>query len=235
MDQVANTQLAACVSGLIWLTLDSIHTQKVSLVCPSQSLVFLSCVSPFHLALSFSHLCQSQCFNGIVAGLAGITPAAGFINPQWALLVAAILGFASFYGRMLFMKMGIDDAQEVCIIHGFTGLIGMDGKGLYLIVFYPFCYGFCYDFCPCGVYFFCCCLSFALVCLCCFVLFVCLFVCLFVLSFLFASHCLGSLANGFFALKSICPTGQDGWIAGHPVQIAYQLLGTMDAFASSFL
>lgn len=101
---VANTQLAACVSGFTWLILDGIHTKKTSLV---------------------------QLFNGIVAGLAGITPAAGFVTPQWALLISVILGFSSFYGRELFLKLHIDDAQEVCIIHGLTGLIGAFLNGFF--------------------------------------------------------------------------------------------------------
>lgn len=74
INQVANTQLAASVSGFTWLILDGIHTKKTSLL---------------------------QLFNGIVAGLAGITPAAGFVTPQWALLMSVILGVASFYGYAL--------------------------------------------------------------------------------------------------------------------------------------
>lgn len=31
--------------------------------------------------------------------------------------------------------------------------------------------------------------------------------------------------NGFFSSKDISPNGQDGWVNGHPIQIAYQLLG----------
>jgi Amt family ammonium transporter len=63
--QVVNTQMAACVSGLIWMLLDWWHDKRPSLV---------------------------ETLNGIVAGLAGITPASGFIEPYWCLLVSTILG-----------------------------------------------------------------------------------------------------------------------------------------------
>jgi ammonia channel protein AmtB len=39
--------------------------------------------------------------NGTVAGLAGITPASGFINPEWAMLVGLILG--NFFSHLIFL------------------------------------------------------------------------------------------------------------------------------------
>lgn len=36
---------------------------------------------------------------------------------------------------------------------------------------------------------------------------------------------IGTLSIGFFGSKAVNPQGQDGVIYGHPIQLAYQLLG----------
>eukprot|EP01126_Amoeba_proteus_P018265 TRINITY_DN1922_c0_g1_i21.p1 TRINITY_DN1922_c0_g1~~TRINITY_DN1922_c0_g1_i21.p1 ORF type:complete len:195 (-),score=36.72 TRINITY_DN1922_c0_g1_i21:23-607(-) len=41
------------------------------------------------------------------------------------------------------------------------------------------------------------------------------------------SGIIGSLSIGFFASKDVNPTGQDGWVGGHAIQICYQLLGVV--------
>jgi len=49
--------------------------------------------------------------NGVIAGLAGITPASGYIDPQYAAILGVILGFASYFSVFLFKhKLRIDDA-----------------------------------------------------------------------------------------------------------------------------
>jgi len=106
--------------------------------------------------------------DGTVAGLAGITPASGFVNPEWAMLIGLVLGVASFYAVLLKQKFVFDDALDVSLVHGLTGVIG-------------------------------------------------------------------SLSNGIFASTQVNPTGQDGWIAGHPIQLAYQLLGVTIAVVWSLL
>ena len=66
-----------------------------------------------------------ETLNGIVAGLAGITPASGFIAPYWTLLTATILGVSSFFGVILLKeKLRIDDALDVSIVHGWTSFVG---------------------------------------------------------------------------------------------------------------
>jgi len=63
--------------------------------------------------------------NGIIAGLAGITPASGFIDTQSALVLSILLGVASFYSALLVKeKLKIDDALDVSSVHGLTGIIG---------------------------------------------------------------------------------------------------------------
>jgi len=63
--------------------------------------------------------------NGAIAGLAGITPAAGYISGESAFILGIILGFGSYYGIVLFKeKLKIDDALDVSSVHGVTGMLG---------------------------------------------------------------------------------------------------------------
>ena len=62
---------------------------------------------------------------GTIAGLATITPAAGFIGPIGALAYGALAGFVCFYAVQLFkMKLGIDDSLDVFAVHGVGGIMG---------------------------------------------------------------------------------------------------------------
>jgi len=59
--------------------------------------------------------------------LAGITPCAGYISQQWAILVGFILGVASFYVAWFSKRiLRVDDALDVIAIHGITGIIGTE-------------------------------------------------------------------------------------------------------------
>ncbi|MFL6508484.1 MAG: ammonium transporter, partial [Nitrososphaeraceae archaeon] len=63
--------------------------------------------------------------NGAIAGLAGITPASGFIGVQNSLILGIVIGFASFYAIILLKeRLKIDDALDVSSVHGVTGIIG---------------------------------------------------------------------------------------------------------------
>jgi ammonium transporter, Amt family len=63
--------------------------------------------------------------NGAISGLAGITPAAGYISGESAFVLGIILGFGSYYGIVLFKeKLKIDDALDVSSVHGVTGILG---------------------------------------------------------------------------------------------------------------
>ena len=69
--------------------------------------------------------------NGAISGLAGITPAAGFITGQDAFILGIVLGFGSYYGIVLFKeKLKIDDALDVSSVHGVTGIIGSLAIGI---------------------------------------------------------------------------------------------------------
>jgi ammonium transporter, Amt family len=63
--------------------------------------------------------------NGAIAGLAGITPTAGYISGESAFILGIVLGFGSYYGIVLFKeKLKIDDALDVSSVHGVTGILG---------------------------------------------------------------------------------------------------------------
>jgi Amt family ammonium transporter len=69
--------------------------------------------------------------NGAVAGLAGVTPAAGFISAQNSFLLGIILGFASYYAILILKEhLKIDDALDVSSVHGVTGIVGSLAIGL---------------------------------------------------------------------------------------------------------
>ncbi len=61
---------------------------------------------------------------GAVAGLATITPAAGFV-PLWAAMIIGILaGFVCYWAVHLKNKLGWDDALDVWGVHGVGGTLG---------------------------------------------------------------------------------------------------------------
>ena len=61
--------------------------------------------------------------NGSIAGLAGVTPASGYITSQSAFILGIVLGFASYYGVKLFKnKLKIDDALDVSSVYAATSL-----------------------------------------------------------------------------------------------------------------
>jgi Amt family ammonium transporter len=62
--------------------------------------------------------------SGAVAGLVGITPAAGFVEPMPALVIGAIVGAACFFGLRIKTRFGFDDALDVVGVHGVGGTLG---------------------------------------------------------------------------------------------------------------
>lgn len=94
---VASTQIAACASGMVWLSISWARDK------------------PSSIAL----------INGVIAGLAGITPASGYVSSQASIVIGLILGAVSYGGVWLFKhKLRIDDALDVSSVHGLTGIVG---------------------------------------------------------------------------------------------------------------
>src|SRR4051812_18325423 len=68
---------------------------------------------------------------GAVAGLATITPAAGFVSPATACLIGLIAGVVCFYAVALKNKLKWDDALDVWGVHGVGGFIGIILLGIF--------------------------------------------------------------------------------------------------------
>ena len=69
--------------------------------------------------------------NGAIAGLAGVTPASGYISVQNSLILGIVLGLVSYYAiTLLKERLRIDDALDVSSVHGITGIVGTLAVGL---------------------------------------------------------------------------------------------------------
>ena len=63
---------------------------------------------------------------GMVAGLATITPAAGTVGPEGALLIGLLAGGVCFYATQAVKGIfGIDDSLDVFPVHGVGGMLGI--------------------------------------------------------------------------------------------------------------
>jgi len=99
-----NTDIAASFAAIAWLAMDWMTTKK-----------------PKFLGL----------LTGAVAGLATITPAAGFVSPAAAALIGLIAGVVCFYAVALKNRLGWDDALDVWGVHGVGGFIGIILCGIF--------------------------------------------------------------------------------------------------------
>ncbi len=93
-----NTDIAASFAAITWLIIDWFTTKK-----------------PKFLGL----------LTGAVAGLATVTPAAGYISPTSAVIIGIIAGIICYYAVALKNRLGLDDALDVWGVHGVGGFIGI--------------------------------------------------------------------------------------------------------------
>jgi len=99
-----NTDLAASVAGFTWLVLAWIFEKKPKFVG------FLT---------------------GAVAGLATITPAAGFVSPSSAFIIGVLAGIVCYVAISFKNKKGWDDALDVWGVHGVGGVLGTISLGIF--------------------------------------------------------------------------------------------------------
>ena len=72
--------------------------------------------------------------SGAVAGLVGITPAAGFVDVPGAIAIGVIAPFVSYFAiYYLKAKLGYDDALDVWGIHGMSGVWGAIATGIFAV------------------------------------------------------------------------------------------------------
>jgi len=98
-----NTQIGGAFAGVTWLILDWIIQKKPTLVG--------FCV-------------------GVIAGLATVTPAAGYVAPQGAMLIGILAGSIPYVAVMFCKKRKWDDALDVWGVHGVGGAVGILALGL---------------------------------------------------------------------------------------------------------
>jgi ammonium transporter, Amt family len=102
---IINTQVASAVAALIWVGLSWMRTGKPSVIAA---------------------------INGAIAGLAGITPASGFVSVEHAFVIGMAVGIVSYLGVIFFKeKLKIDDALDVSSVHGVAGIIGSISIGFF--------------------------------------------------------------------------------------------------------
>jgi len=92
-----NTEIAGSVACFAWMLIDWLKNKKPSLVG--------TCV-------------------GAVAGLATVTPAAGFIQPWGAFVIGIVASILCYACCELRKKVRADDALDVWGVHGMGGFIG---------------------------------------------------------------------------------------------------------------
>lgn len=68
---------------------------------------------------------------GSIAGLATITPAAGFVGPMPALVIGIAAGCICYLALNSKTKLGYDDSLDAFGVHGVGGIIGTIGAGLF--------------------------------------------------------------------------------------------------------
>ena len=68
---------------------------------------------------------------GAVAGLATITPAAGYVTPKAAITIGILAGIICYFAVALKNKLQWDDALDVWGVHGVGGLIGIFFLGIF--------------------------------------------------------------------------------------------------------
>ncbi len=98
------THTAASAGGLSWMVAEWVHRGK-----------------PTVLGVA----------SGVVAGLATVTPAAGFIGPMSALLIGLVAGTVCYIAVVWKMRLGYDDSLDVVGIHGVGGFMGILATGLF--------------------------------------------------------------------------------------------------------
>jgi Amt family ammonium transporter len=69
---------------------------------------------------------------GAIAGLATITPAAGYVSPLAALPIGIVAAIVCYYVMFLLKtKLSFDDSLDVFAIHGVGGILGMLSVGIF--------------------------------------------------------------------------------------------------------
>ncbi len=99
-----NTHLAASMAAITWMTIGWIRHKQPSVMGAAA---------------------------GAVAGLVGITPAAGFVTPMASLIIGFLAGAGCFIAVEMFVRGRVDDSLDVFGVHGVGGIIGAIATGIF--------------------------------------------------------------------------------------------------------
>jgi len=100
------TNVAAACGGLAWLLIEWLTTNSKPTLIGSAS--------------------------GVVSGLVGITPAAGYVDVSGALFIGIGSGVVGYFGVVKLKKwLGYDDTLDVFGIHGLVGAFGAIATGIF--------------------------------------------------------------------------------------------------------
>jgi len=91
------TAVASCAGGLMWMILEWVLRTK-----------------PTAVGIA----------SGFLAGLVGITPAAGFVTPLSAIMIGLITATCCFFAVSLRAKLKFDDSLDTFPVHGVGGTVG---------------------------------------------------------------------------------------------------------------
>jgi ammonium transporter, Amt family len=99
-----NTDIAASFAAVTWMAIEWLRSRKPKFV---------------------------GLLTGAVAGLATVTPAAGYVTPTTAVLIGLISGLVCYYAVALKNKLEWDDALDVWGVHGVGGVLGVVLLGVF--------------------------------------------------------------------------------------------------------
>ena len=71
---------------------------------------------------------------GAIAGLAAITPAAGFVSPLMGIPIGIGAAVVCYYCMLFRMRRGIDESLDVWAVHGMGGTWGVLATGIFASV-----------------------------------------------------------------------------------------------------
>lgn len=95
---MVNTQIAAAAAALSWMAVEWVMNKRPSVL---------------------------GIISGAVAGLVGITPAAGFVNPVGGLMIGLLSGVCCYLAAVKLKHwLGYDDSLDAFGVHGVGGIIG---------------------------------------------------------------------------------------------------------------
>ena len=100
----ANTQIAAAFAAITWVFLDVGMGRKIS---------------------------TTGFCTGAIAGLATVTPTAGFVTPQAAMIIGIVASIVAYAAVSYKNKKGLDDVLDVWGVHGMGGLTGVIMLGIF--------------------------------------------------------------------------------------------------------